>query len=84
MHLFYLITFIICTCYRYPSYSWAILEYRSVDSILYYNEISTIDLVDPCDTPESIKCGNTCTYCVFVIVVSFYACHFMYIFDTID
>ncbi|XP_071123173.1 uncharacterized protein [Mytilus edulis] len=44
---------------RHRSYTYAVLNAKTIDVTTYYRQINQLSLKDPCDHPDAIKCGAT-------------------------
>lgn len=44
---------------RHRSYTYAVLNAKTIDVTTYYQQINQLSLKDPCDHPDAIKCGAT-------------------------
>ncbi|KAK3612521.1 hypothetical protein CHS0354_024493 [Potamilus streckersoni] len=44
---------------RYPMYSWAVLEDKTVNPTTFYKPDISLKLKDPCAHPDALQCGTT-------------------------
>ncbi|XP_053400999.1 uncharacterized protein LOC128557566 [Mercenaria mercenaria] len=44
---------------RYAQYAWAVLLVKENDPTVFYDRSNKLDLRNPCDHPDAIKCGDT-------------------------
>ncbi|XP_053401015.1 uncharacterized protein LOC128557569 [Mercenaria mercenaria] len=44
---------------RYAKYAWAVLLVKESDPTVFFDRSNKLDLRNPCDHPDAIKCGDT-------------------------